>query len=360
MPSLTWAEVDLSAIQHNLRRLRAITQTRVMAVVKANAYGHGAVPVARAAEAAGVDWLGVARAEEGLALRAAGLTRPILVLGHTPPDQAAEALGADLALTVWEPAAAQAYAAQARALNRAAALHVKIDTGMGRLGVLPTEAAAVIDQVARLDGARLAGVCTHFANADEAQPALSAAAQLAVFEQVIAALPARPPLLHASNSAGALSVPAARLDLVRCGIALYGLHPSPETPCPPDFRPALTWWARVTQVKRLPAGHGVSYGHQYITPRPETVAALGVGYADGYRRVLNVNEVVVHGQRAPVLGRVCMDQIIVRVDHLPAVRVGEAALLLGPGLPADELAAKWDTINYEVVCGIMARVPRVY
>ncbi|MGQ0601900.1 MAG: alanine racemase, partial [Anaerolineales bacterium] len=193
---------------------------------------------------------------------------------------------------------------------------------------------------------------------------LSAHHQLRVFESVVSALPSRPALVHACNSAGALALPAARLDLVRVGIALYGLNPSDDVPCPPDFLPALTWKARVTQVKTLPRGHGVSYGSAYVTTEHETVAVVGVGYADGYRRLLNVNEVLIRGQRAPVRGRVCMDQIVVGVSHIPDVRVGDEIVLIGgqsdERLSADDLARKWGTINYEVTSGIMARVLRVF
>lgn len=364
----TWAEIDLSAIQHNVRRLRALTGVRLMAVVKANAYGHGAVEVSRAAARAGADWLGVARVEEGLALRAAGLTLPILIMAYTPPALAAEAIRHDLTLTVFDAESAQAYAAAARSLNRMARVHVKVDTGMGRLGALPEDAPQFIGAVRQLEGLQVEGCYTHFANADMLDgpqpPSLTACAQLARFHAVLQALPVRPPLLHACNSAGALAVPEARLDLVRVGIALYGLNPSEEVPCPPDFRPALSWKARVAQVKLLPPGHGVSYGHEYVTTEAETVAAVSVGYADGYRRALRVNEVLIRGQRAPVRGRVCMDQIIVGVSHIPDVQSGDEVTLIGAQgearLTADDLARKWGTINYEVTCGIAARVPRVF
>ncbi len=366
----TWAEIDLSAIRDNVRRMKALTGTRVMAVVKADAYGHGAVAVSHAAAKAGADWLGVARVEEGLALRAAGLALPILVMVDTPPRLAAEAVGRDLALTVFDVESAQAYAAAARAQNRTARVHVKLDTGLGRLGLLPAEARPFIEAVSRLEGLQVEGCFTHFANADSSPSLtgrggkLSAQAQFSLFQSVLQSLPARPPLLHACNSAGALAIPEARLDLVRVGIALYGLNPSDDVPCPPGFRPALAWKARVMQVKALPPGHGVSYGHEYVTSEWETVAVVGVGYADGYRRVLHLNEVLIRGQRAPVRGRVCMDQVIVGVSHIPSVRAGDEVTLIGEQggarLTADELARKWGTINYEVTCGITARVPRIF
>ncbi len=367
MSHLTWVQVDLAAIQNNLQRMKALTNTRVMAVVKANAYGHGAVEVARAAASAGADWLGVARAPEGLALRAAGLTLPILVLGYTPPDLAAEVIGTDLTLTVFDLEAARAYAAAACALGRRARVHVKVDTGMGRLGVLPEDAVAFTRAVRALEGVEVDGVFTHFAGADLADPS-SARRQLAEFETVLAALDEsglRPSLVHAANSAAALALPAARYDLVRLGIALYGLHPSDDVPCPPGFMPALTWKAIVTQVKTLPPGHGISYGSEYVTTETETVVVIPVGYADGFRRVpKNVNEVLIHGQRAPVRGRVCMDQIIAGVSHIPGVRAGDEVVLVGKQgretMSAEEVAQRWGTINYDVTSGIMTRVPRVY
>jgi alanine racemase len=369
MPSApTWLEVDLSAIRHNLRQLAALAAPAgVVAVVKANAYGHGAVPVSRAAVEAGAAWLAVARVDEGLALRAGGLEAPVLVLGYTPPALAPEAIAHDLTLAAFDLDSAAAYAAAARAQGRTAAVHVKVDSGMGRLGVLPGEVLALFRALAALDGLRVQGAFTHFAASDVADPSFTLR-QLAAYDQVLAALASaglRPPLVHAANSAAAFTQPAARYDLIRSGIALYGLDPSDDVPCPPGFRPALTWKACVAQVKSLPAGHGVSYGPEYVTAAPETVAILPVGYADGYRRVpKNVNSVLIGGQRAPVRGRVCMDQIVVSVNAIPGVRAGDEAVLLGSQgnerIGAEELGRRWGTINYDVVSGIMERVGREY
>jgi alanine racemase len=360
MTELTWVEVDLNAIRGNLRRMKALTGTRAMAVVKANAYGHGLEAAARAAAEAGADWLGVARAAEGLALRTAGVTQPALALGYTPPEAAEAALAHDLSLTVFDLEAARAYAAAARRLNRTAKLHVKVDTGMGRLGVMPAEAPAFVRAVRALEGVAVEGLFTHFAGSDLAD-LTHARAQLKTFENVVAALDQRPPFVHAANSAAAFALPGARFDFVRMGIALYGLNPSGDVPCPAGFTPALHWKASVSQVKTLPPGHGVSYGPEYITSETETLAAVPVGYADGYRRIpKNVNAVLIAGRRAPVRGRVCMDQILVGVNGLPEVKVGDEVTLLGPGMDADELARRWGTINYDVTSGILARVPRVY
>jgi alanine racemase len=365
---LTWVETNLGAIRHNQRQLVALAGgAAVMAVVKANAYGHGAVGVARAALEAGAAWLGVARAGEGLALRAAGLSGPILVLGYTPPALAPETLGQDLTLAVFDADAAAAYAAAGRAAGRPARVHVKLDSGMGRLGVLPANALDFIRALHNLDGLAVDGLFTHFAASDLADQA-STLAQMAALDGVLGALSAaglRPPCVHAANSAAVVRQPNARYDLVRSGIMLYGLDPSDDVPCPPGFQPALTWKTVVAQVKTLPAGHGVSYGPEYVTPAPETVAVLPVGYADGYRRVpKNVNGVLVGGRRAPVRGRVCMDQCVVGLSHVPGVRVGDEVVLIGrqgaEHLPAEEVAQRWGTINYDVTSGIMARVERLF
>lgn len=360
MPSLTWVEVDLAAIQHNVHELKRLTTAQLMAMVKANAYGHGAVRVSQAVAAAGGDWLGVARVEEGLALRAAGIGLPILVLGYTPPAQAAAAAAQRLALMVAEVETAQAYAAQ---VAQPLAVHLKVDTGMGRLGALPAEAVGVLRTLSNLPSLRVEGLYTHFAGSDLANRSATEQ-QLATFNEVLAACKAaglRPPVVHASNSAAIFSLPAAHFDVVRAGIALYGLNPSEAVPCPPTLRPALTWKSQVVAVKTLPPGHGVSYGPEYVTTTTERLAVVAVGYGDGFRRVpKNVNQVLIHGQVASVRGRVCMDNVVVGINHLPQVQVGDEVVIVGPGMTADEVAARWGTINYDVTTGIAARVERVY
>ncbi len=363
----TCAVVNLSAIQHNLRRLSEITKTKVMAVVKANAYGHGAVEVARAAVEAGCEWLGVAFAGEGVALRQAGLKANILALGYTPPDQAAEAIEHDLSLAVYDGGVARAYAEAARALNKRARLHIKVDTGMGRLGTSPADGAALVRLVQRLPGAEAEGLFTHFATADETDLSF-AYEQLHHFQGVLSKLNAthaRPRWAHAANSAAALGLPEARFDLVRVGIAAYGLNPSPEAPLPADFIPALEWKSTVSQVRLMPPGTPISYGREYFTKGEERIAVIPVGYADGFRRFpKNVAQVLVGGRRVPVVGRVCMDQIMANVSGVEGVKMGDEVVLIGgqggARLTADDAAAWWGTINYDVTSGIMARVPRVY
>lgn len=371
MPTLphhpTYVRVNLQAIQHNLRRMKQITATPLMAVVKANAYGHGAFEVAHAAVEAGCDWLGVAYASEGIALRRAGLQTNILVLGYTPPDLANEAIANNLSLAVYDLDIARAYAGLARILYRPVKLHVKVDTGMGRLGVPPEQAASAVKALEAMEGVLVEGLFTHFATADDADQTF-ALVQLRRFLQVVGALDEEnrePKLVHAANSAAALSMPETRFDLVRVGIAMYGLNPSDEVPVPDDFIPALEWKSVVSQVKTLPPGTPVSYGREYVTQGQERIAVIPVGYADGFRRYpKNAGRVIVRGRRVPVVGRVCMDQIMANVSEVGEVKTGDEVVLIGrqgeAQISADDAARWWGTINYDVVGGIMARVPRVY
>lgn len=287
MPHSTWLEIDLPAITYNVRRLKQIAGTRLMAVVKANACGHGAVEVARTVKAAGADWIGVARAEEGLALRRAAIDLPILVLGYTPPAVAAEAITNDLSLTVYDAQLARAYGDMAVAQGLQARVHLKVDTGLGRLGVSPQDAAGFL-QTLRAFGLIVEGIFTHLATADWADQTY-AGRQLSIFEDVLCGLgqgQIASLLIHTANSAATLSLPHSRFDLVRTGIAMYGLHPSDEVRCPEDFRPALTWKTVVTHVHTLPTGSAVGYGRDYITRGPTRIAVIPLGYADGFRRQL--------------------------------------------------------------------------
>jgi alanine racemase len=361
----TWVEVDLGAIEDNLRYFLTETRREVMAVVKANAYGHGAVQVARRALRSGATWLAVARIEEALELREAGLQAPVLLLGHAPPGRLQQMIEAGIALTVWGVRQIEAASQAAVRAGGDARLHLKVDTGMSRLGVQAGRALSLARRIAELPGAELEGVFTHLACADEADPSPTDA-QLRLFEEVLQSLTdagLRPPVVHSANSAASLTRPDAWYDLVRVGIAMYGLHPSAQCRLPEGLRPALTWKSTLTQVKTLPVGRGVSYGHIYRTEGEERVGTIPVGYADGYRRIGN-NEVLVRGVKVPVIGRVTMDQIMVNLDAVPGAGSDDEVVLLGgqngARIAAEEIAERWGTINYEVVSGIAARVPRVY
>ncbi len=361
----TWVEVDLEAIRNNIRWFREFSPAQVMAVVKANAYGHGMLPVARAALQAGATWYGVARLEEALALRVGGITSPVLILGYTPPQCMVEALTAHISMAVWDEHQVEQAALAAKKAGVAARLHLKVDTGMSRLGVQPEQALDLAARLVRTPGVDFEGLFTHFARADEPDPTPTDAQQER-FERVLAQLEKaglRPPWVHAANSAASLKRPSAHYDLLRVGIALYGLHPSPACLLPPAFRPALTWKAVLSQVKVLPPGRGVSYGHVYTTTGWERIGTVAVGYADGLRRIQG-NWALVGGRRVPVVGRVCMDQIMLQLDQVPQAQAGDEVVLIGQQgeerLSAEEVAKAWGSINYEVVCAIGARVPRLY
>jgi alanine racemase len=383
MKPLVWAEVDLSAIAHNVRELRRLTrpQARVMAVVKANGYGHGALEVARTALASGAEWLGVARLAEGIHLRKNGLDAPILVFGPTLPADAGLLVDFDLRQSIASLDAARACSAAACAQGRRIKAHLKLDTGMGRLGLVPAAlserslpdaaGAGLIREataIATLPGIETEGVFTHFAAADSADLS-SARRQLELFGDVLERLRSAGlefPLRHAANSAGVVALPDAHLDLVRPGIAVYGLNPSDEIDLQGiDLRPAMTLKARLIQVKRVPAGFSVSYGMTHRTPQPTTIATVPAGYADGVNRALsNRGQMLVRGQRVPIVGRVCMDLTMLDVGAVKDVQVGDEAVIFGSqgqaGIPADEVARALGTINYEIVCAVSARVPRIY
>jgi len=358
-----WAEIDLDALGHNVRQAAKMAgPARVMAVVKANAYGHGSVQVARAALANGAASLGVARAGEGELLRAAGITAPILIFGLIAPGEAEKVLDLGLTPAVFDLEQAAALAGLAR--KHPAGVHLKVDTGMGRLGFSPDRPEDIL-KAAGLPGLRLEGLFTHFATADD--PDLSYAEwQLERFlatDRLLREAGFAGYTAHAANSAALINLPAARLDMVRPGIMLYGYHPA-GSPAG-NLRPVLSFKALVAQVKAVPAGFRVGYGSTHVTPASTLLATLPVGYADGFSRKLSsLGQVLIHGRRAPVLGRVCMDMIMVDVGHIAGVRPGDEAVLYGEqgdeAVWADEVAEKTGTISYEVLCAVGARVPRIY
>jgi len=366
----TWAEVDTGAITHNARQLKALAgAAELLAVVKAFGYGHGAVQAAEAALAGGATWLGVALVEEGEALRREGITAPVLVLSEPRASAMAAVVAADLRPTVYTHEGVEAAAKAATGLPRPLRVHVKVDTGMHRVGARPDMAMALAQAVADRPQLHLEGLFTHFAVADEPERADHTAGQLASLHGTATELAARgirPDLLHAANSAGLLAHPAARLDLVRCGIALYGLAPSPVLGGRVDLRPALTLKAEVSFVKPLAAGEGVSYGLRWTSPRDTVVATLPIGYADGVPRRYGTcgGDVLLGGRRCPVIGTVTMDQLLVDCGAGSAVRQGDECVLIGrqgdEEITAWEWAERVGTIAYEVLCGVSSRVPRVW
>jgi alanine racemase len=365
-----WSEVDLDAIRANVAGLCAVAApAALLAVVKANAYGHGAVPVARAAIDAGAAWLGVARVEEGEQLREAGIDAPIMLLSEPLPRLAARVVAADLTPVVYTQTGIDALAKAVADSGRTNALdvHLKVDTGMHRVGCAPDDALDLTRAITARDELTFAGVCTHLAVADEPDNPYTTE-QLARFDSVLDALArigARPPLAHAANSAGLL-VAGARYDLVRVGIACYGLPPAPTVAEGRiALEPALSLRARITLVKTLPAGARVSYGLRSEVGDSGRVATVPAGYADGVPRNLGMvgGEVLIRGTRRPIIGMVTMDQLLVDLGDVPAEPDDEVVLIGRQGddqITATEWGERLGTISYEVVTGIGARVPRTY
>ena len=366
------AEIDLDAILHNMEQMHGLTDphTKLMAVIKTDGYGHGAIPIARELEA--VDYVygyAVATEEEALALRADGIKKPILILGYTFPEQYEALLEAQITPAVFSMETAKLLSETAKRLHTTARIHIKLDTGMGRVGFLVSEESAdVIAQIAKLPHIMIEGMFTHFARADETDKT-SANRQLADFLHMADMLESRGvhiPIKHCSNSAGILDLPQANLDIARAGITLYGLHPSEEVHLERmDMKPAMSLKSRVVHVKTLPAGYGVSYGATYVTPDERRIATIPVGYGDGYARSLsNKGDVLIRRKRAPIVGRVCMDQFMVDVTDIPDVRVGDEVTLIGADggarITLEELGEKSGRFNYEFACDLGKRIPRVF
>ena len=360
-------EIDLEAIRNNVRVMRAhiAGDAKLMAVVKADAYGHGAIPVARAALQAGAQALAVAIPEEGIELREAGFDVPILVLGAIEPQAAEAVVRHELMQTVFEEGSVRALSAAGEKLGRDAQVHIKLDTGMNRIGLRDAdEVRALVRLIDALSGIRLTGCFTHMATADGDDSA-GTLAQLSRFETLCGAIREEHPepiTRHAANTASIFRYPQAHMDMVRGGIALYGYPPVPEAQ---GLRPAMRWSARAVMVKEIAPGERVGYGGTFEAVRPTRVMTVPVGYADGYSRALSGRGcVLVRGKRAPILGRVCMDQIMVDVTDIPGVQAGDEVVLLGAQgtdcIDAQEMADWLGTISYEVLCSPSRRVPRVY
>ncbi|MEV0112156.1 alanine racemase [Streptomyces sp. NPDC050844] len=366
------AEIDLAALRANVRTLRAHAPgAAFMAVVKADAYGHGMVPCARAAIEAGATWVGTATPEEALALRAAGIQGRLMCWLWTPGGPWREGIEADLDMSVSGLWALREVAAAAREVGRPARVQMKADTGLGRNGCMPGDWPELVSQALQAEAeglVRVTGLWSHFACADEpGHPSI--AAQLRLFREMVAAAEERgirPEVRHIANSPGTLTLPETHFDLVRPGIAMYGISPSPEVGTPEDFglRPVMTLTASLALVKHVPGGHGVSYGHHYVTPGETTLGLVPVGYGDGIpRHASGTGPVLVGGKWRTVAGRVAMDQFVVDLGgDEPAA--GSEAVLFGPGDRGEPTAEDWaqaaGTIAYEIVTRIGSRVPRVY
>jgi len=364
----TWATVDLAALRWNLRQVRKLVgpKVKILAVVKANAYGHGAVPCSRTLVAAGADYLGVATSEEGAELRRAGLKVPIVVLGLIQPQEAELVVRYRLQPAVATDPQIRALARAARKTGKTVAVHLKVDTGMGRIGIAPEEAEGFSRRLRRLPGLTLGGLFTHFAHADGQNKRLLNSQQLrlqAAAAQVKRLWPEA--VVHEANSAAVIESPETYADMVRPGIMLYGLHPAPRLRHRVELKPVLSWVTHIVQVKDVPSNVGLSYGHTFVTRRPSRIATLALGYADGLNRALsNRGRVLIGGKVCPLVGRVCMDMCLADVTDVAEARVGSETVLIGrqggAELTADDMAAQLGTISYEILCAIGGRVPRRY
>ena len=359
----TWAEIDLSAIGINFNTVREAVGSRVkiMAVVKADAYGHGVSHVAPYLDAAGADYFGVSCLQEALELRELGIKKPILILGYTPGEYFTLLAEHNISQTVFSVKDAEALSAFNAAHGCVTRIHAALDTGMGRIGFDafdPDAAAREVGYVADLPGLELEGLFTHFSVADTNGQEGYTEAQFLRFMKVRERLQAcgHSPLCHAANSAGTFLNPDYHLDMVRAGIVLYGHEPGGRAN---PFTPAMTVKTLVSFVKEVPAGRDISYGRRYRTENPMRIATLSAGYADGFpRRLSGQGYVLIHGKKAAILGTVCMDQLMVDVTDIPC-ETGDEAILMGGGIDFNELAAQLGTIHYELVCGVGKRVPRV-
>lgn len=363
----TYVKIDLDAIAANFAAVQAKAGVPVMAIIKADAYGHGAVQVARLLEGK-CAFFGVSSILEALELRQAGLTTPVLILGHTPVSAFSTAIREGIRPAIFHLEDAKALSREAQRQGVTAPFHFAVDTGMSRIGFQATEEAAdICAEIAGLPGLYAEGLFSHFATAD-CEELSRARAQAERFDRFDAMLKVRGveiPIRHLDNSAGLMNFQN-HYEMVRSGIVTYGLYPSEEvSPSLLPLRPALEWHSRVTHVKRLEPGREISYGGTFVTVRPTVVATIPVGYADGYRRNLSGKfYVLIRGQRAPILGRICMDQMMVDVTDIPGVTLDDPVVLVGRDgdeiITMEQIAAAADSFNYEFVCGISRRVPRLY
>ena len=365
------AVIDLDAICHNINEVKRVIgpEVKVMPVIKADGYGHGAVPIAKELNKIGVDAFAVAILEEGITLRNHGIKQPIVILGYTSEYQYSSLIQYEIEPTVFCYEMAESLSKIASALGKDAKVHIKLDTGMNRIGFKPTkESLEIVKKISELPNIKIEGIFTHFACADEADKT-SASKQKAEFDKFIRWLLEEGidiPVKHVSNSAAIIDMDSWRMDMVRSGIITYGLYPSEEVAKNVlDLRPAMELKTHIVHVKEIEAGEGISYNHTFVTKRKTKVATIPVGYADGYPRALSSKgRVLIRGQYAPIIGRICMDQFMVDVTEIEGVSVMDDVTLIGTDgehqISVEEIANITGTINYEIVCDISKRVPRVY
>lgn len=365
-----WIEIDILALKHNVRQVKSILapQAQLMAVVKADAYGHGATQVATAALEAGATWLATATIQEGIELRQAEITAPVLILGAlNTSSEIQAAVNWQLQPTITDIGQAQQFNRVLSSVPKTLPVHLNIDTGMSRLGTAWNQANPLIDTVQQLPGLKIASIYSHLATADDPNPEIMRL-QHRRFLQMLSTLNYAPdalPALHLANCAAAMRDRSLHYNFVRAGLALYGLYPAPDLKSVVDLQPVLQLKARITQIKTIPAGTGVSYGYQFVTKQDSTIAVVGIGYADGVPRNLsNRLRVLIRGQWVNQIGAITMDQLILDVSHLDCLQVGEVVTLIGRdgdlAISADDWAEALNTISWEILCGFKHRLPRVY
>ena len=370
----TRAEIDLQAFQHNLQTLRKYLdpQTQIMAVVKADAYGHGAIPCARIAVENGADYLGAGVIEEGIELRENGLNAPILILGSIFPDEAEDLVRHNLATILCTQPLAQALSKEAEKQDKTVSVHIKVDTGMNRLGISPENLPALLDQVRNLKNLKIEAVSTHFSSADDEDLSVTQA-QLEKFQTALTILQkegVHTPIVHCANTSALFKFPESHFNMVRPGLILYGVLPSPSLRPVIDqgenpFQPVMQWKSQIILLKPIAKNQPVSYSGSFTTQRDSLIATLPIGYADGLHRMLsNKMDVLIRGRRAPQVGNICMDMILIDVTDIPDVQAGDEVVIFGRQgdemISVEELAVKGKTIPYEILCSVSKRVPRIY
>ena len=361
-----YAEIDLNAIRHNLTKIRRHINpnSKFCVVVKANAYGHGAIEVSKVAVECGADFLAVATVDEGIELRRAGFTLPILILGLIPKDAVDAVVANDLTQAVADFDFAEKISEAAQRLCKVAKVHLKIETGMGRIGVDPDKAAALAEKISKLPSVELEGMFSHFADADSDDRTFTNH-QIEVFKETalkIRSAGVRIKIFHLAESAAILDIPEAHFDMVRAGIINYGLYPSETVRRTIEIKPAMKLVTHIVYLKKVSAGVSIGYGREFIAERDSLIATLPLGYADGYIRAYKNFHVEISGKGlAPIAGRVCMDQTMVDVTDIDGVKVGDEVILFGSDLiSADDAAKHLNTINYEITCLVSSRVPRIF